>query len=214
MRSWVLLASLALALPLAGCSTGGELPTSDVALGSSSASRTGSANATSATSSGTATGTGTAGPAGGGNATGNGTATGSRNPGNATGNATGNSTGNATGNATWTYDNRTGSLSGTGLFFNTPFTAEERFIVNNGTERLVLNLSVEGDELTLTVHPPGCDEGDCVSEVETADGAALLEFVAPLEGDWSATLSLDGLGPVSSDYTLGIHRLGGNVAQA
>lgn len=148
----------------------------------------------------------------GGDSTGNGTNGTGNNTGN--GNQTGGQTGNQTGNGTgdpsepaacyeWRYDNRTGSVSGTYLLFNSPDEAEESFDVENGTVHLFLNLTVDGDDVTFTVYPPGCEEDACAEEVPVADGSASFGAETPGAGPWRAVVAADpGLGPYSSDYTL------------
>lgn len=130
--------------------------------------------------------------------------------GNGTGNSTGNGTTNGTGQepaATWTLDNRTGTVSGNDLVVTPPPSASETFDVANGTLALALNLSAEGDELTLTARPPGCDAADCELEVQTQSGRARLSQEVPAEGTWTVTLTAQGPGPVSSNYALEIAQL-------
>lgn len=115
--------------------------------------------------------------------------------------------GNASAGLSWSSENRTGTLSGTGAFVNTPFTAEETVRVENGTVRLVLNLSVEGDELTLSLRAPDCEASECAEEVQTSSGRASLDVQRPVEGTWTAVLELEGTGPVEADYTLEIAQL-------
>lgn len=112
--------------------------------------------------------------------------------------------GNASANLTWSSENRTGSIDGTGAFVNTPFEAEETFAVQNGTVQLVLNLTVEGDDVTLSLRAPDCDESECAEEVTTNAGKASLDVQMPDEGTWTAVLQLDGTGPVEAEYTLEI----------
>lgn len=110
---------------------------------------------------------------------------------------------NGTANATseWTYDNRTGSVSGANLLVSGP-SAEEALSVASGVLQMFLNVTASGDELTVVVTPPGCESADCEKEQTTQDGNASLSFSAPPEGSWSVRLAAEGLGPVSSEYAL------------
>lgn len=126
---------------------------------------------------------------------------------NATTNGTTNSTApdNATQLQAWSYDNRTGQVSGVGLLVQQP-EADEPFTVGNAS-RLLLNLSVEGDELTLTVRPPGCMEASCEQTATTSGGSASLAIASPDAGDWRATLTAEGAGPQDAQYELSIGQL-------
>lgn len=172
-----LMAALVLAAALAGCS--GDDGASDV----DSASTSTKTNVGSTTLSGSVS----AGPGGGGA---NGSVDDPR--------------GNASANLTWSSEERTGTVSGTGAVVNTPFTAEEAFTVANGTVQVVLNLTVEGNALTLSLRAPDCKASDCAEEVTTAGGKASFDVQSPAEGTWTAILELEGQGPVESDYTLEI----------
>lgn len=203
MRPALLLAvALGLVLPLAGCA---EDP--DEADTQSDPSTTTSATRSPrATGSSTATATGV----GGGNATGNQTGNGTASPpGNATGDPSGNATGNATGNVTWTYDNRTGRVSGTAIPVLAPsFSKTEAFNVTNGTQRLVLNLTVTGSQVTMTVSPPGCTTSACANTTKTAGGTAQLTYENATAGGWSVKLSVSAtVGSVQADYKLVIAKL-------
>ena len=112
--------------------------------------------------------------------------------------------GNASARTSWSYDNRSGTISGNGAFVNVPFTEEEKFTLQNGTVSLYLNLTAEGHELRVSVRAPGCADEACATEAETQSGSASLSFPNPVEGDYVAVLQLDGVGPVSADYTLEI----------
>jgi hypothetical protein len=73
---------------------------------------------------------------------------------------------------------------------------------------MVLNLTADGHELTLSLCAPDCDASDCAQEVTTQSGSASLAVSKPAEGEWIAVLQLDGTGPVQADYTLEIAQLG------
>lgn len=203
MRPALLLAvALGLVLPLAGCA---QDP--DGADTQSDPSATASATRTPrATGSSTATGTGAQGGNATGNHTGNGTAS---PPGNATNDPSGNATGNSTGRATWTYDNRTGRVSGTAIPVVAPsFSKTEAFNVTNGTQRLVLDLNVTGSQVTMTVTPPGCTTAACANTTKTDGGKAQAVFENATAGAWSVKLAVSGtLGSVQADYKLGIAKL-------
>jgi hypothetical protein len=116
--------------------------------------------------------------------------------------------GNASVNASWSYDNRTGTVSGNGAIVNVPFEEEETFDVAQNSSRLMLNLSVQGHELTLSVRGPDCDDSDCAEkEVTTQGGKATVDLPNPTAGGWTAVLQLEGTGPVEADYTLEIAQL-------
>ena len=206
MKPIFLALALALALPLSGCLAGdGDSDTDDAdTTGSTSGSSTRSTTRTGTTVSAS----GSAGPVSG-NATVGGNTTG-----NQTGNATGNQTGNSTGNATWSYDNRTGTISGTAVpVVAGSFSEEETFTIANGTQKLVLNLTADGRAITMNVQEPDCDDTDCGTEVETAEGKATISFNSPAEGEWTVTLTISGgTGPVTSDYVLSIGTLGNGTA--
>jgi hypothetical protein len=200
----LLTAVLLMVLPLAGCVGGGdddpETQTTGTGTRTTTRTSTGSTNATTTTTVGPG-GNGTVGN-GSGDQTGNAT-------GNATGNSTGNQTGNATGNVTWEYDNRTGTIEGLGVpLLSGSAEAEEVIDVANGTLNLTLNLTGEGDTITVSVTPPGCEEDDCVTEAEAGeDGTASLGFDDPAEGEWTVVLSISGIGELSADYELGVAQL-------
>lgn len=191
----ILLAALALvALPLAGCAEeGGDADTQSTTGTSGTPTRTGTGGSFTTTMTGS--GGNQTGPSG--NATGNGT-----------GNATGNATGNGTGNGTWEYDNRTGTVAGTGIpVFSASFEETETVQVANGTLNLTLNLTSTGDDVTVTVQPPGCEEDDCTVEVEAEGGRADFAYGDPAEGEWSVTMSVSGTGPVEAEYELTVAQL-------
>lgn len=107
----------------------------------------------------------------------------------------------------WTYDNRSGSMSGNALVVTGPEPKLESFTVVNGTQTLTINLSADGDGLVLTLRPPGCDNEDCEVDAGSADAQAPASFDArePEEGDWKAVLRIEGgPGPVASEYDLEI----------
>lgn len=114
----------------------------------------------------------------------------------------GNTTAEANATVT-TYDNRTGSVSGTGTVVGDPDQAEETIEVRNGTVQLWFDLSVEGDDVTMQVRPPGCEDDDCAEDVDVASGEGSFQAEAPAEGDWTVLITADSdVGPYSSDYTL------------
>jgi hypothetical protein len=125
-------------------------------------------------------------------------------------NVTGNGTGNVSGNASagmqdqWTQENRSGSVEGLNLMVNEEPSAEESFVVSNGTDELVLNVSYEGDDLTVTARPPGCESEDCEVEIPTSGGAGSQSFDQPDEGSWMLVLTAEGVGPQESTYDLTI----------
>jgi hypothetical protein len=116
--------------------------------------------------------------------------------------------GNGSAAATWTYDNRTGTISGNGAIVNVPFEEEESFQVAENTSRMFLNLTATGHELTLSLRAPDCAASECAQEVTTQSGSASLEVTKPGEGEWVAVLQLEGTGPVEADYALAIAQLG------
>lgn len=180
MRS-ILLVGLLLAAALAGCSS--DDSTSDV----QSVSTSTKTNAGNTTVSGSV----------------------SIGPGGAAGNGSVNDpNGNASAATAWSYDNRTGTISGNGAIVNVPFTKEEEFTVRDGAARLLLNLTVEGNDLTLKLRSPDCTSEDCVEEAKSTAGKASFDVNAPPEGQWLATLELEGTGPVQAEYTLEIAQLG------
>ena len=180
MRTF-LMAGLLLALALAGCSGGGD--SSDTQSVSTS-TQTGAGNTT-------VSGSVSAGPGG------------------AAGNASVNGTsGNASAATSWSHDNRTGSISGNGAIVNVPFTKDESFTVRDGVSRLLLNLTVEGNELTMKLRSPDCSSDDCAEQAQTSSGQASLDVSRPGPGEWLVTLELTGTGPVQSDYTLEIAQQG------
>lgn len=136
--------------------------------------------------------------------------------GNFSGNASiGNGTGNGTGNETGTTrENRTGSISGANLIVANQATAEEVFTVENGTATLLLNLTVEGDDVEMTVIPPGCEDSSCEQTAATSDGNASLTVDAPDEGEWTVELAGQGTGFSSADYNLEIVLVAGTTATA
>lgn len=104
-----------------------------------------------------------------------------------------------------TYDNRTGSVSGTGTVVGEPDQAEETVQVRNGTLQLRFDLSVEGDDVTMQVRPPGCEDDDCAEDVDVAGGEGSFQAEAPAQGTWTVLITGDsGIGPYSSDYTLAV----------
>lgn len=125
---------------------------------------------------------------------------------NASGNYSG-PAGNASASTAWSYDNRTGTISGNGAFVNVPFTKEEKFTLSNGTVSLYLNLTAEGHELKIAVRAPGCASDDCATTASTSNGKASVNLPDPEQGDYVAVIELDGVGPVSADYTLEIAKL-------
>lgn len=129
-------------------------------------------------------------------------------PGGAAGNGSVNDPrGNASAATSWSYDNRSGTISGNGAVVNVPFTKEESFTVENGTAKLVLNLTVEGHDLTLSLRAPDCGAAECAEEVKSQSGTASIAMNDPMEGDWVAVLELEGTGPVQAEYTLEIAKL-------
>lgn len=116
-----------------------------------------------------------------------------------------NGTGNASAATSWSYDNRTGTLSGNGIpIAGRPIEKEESFTVPGNTSTLFLNLSADGEELTLLVRAPGCDDNDCAEETTTQAGKASVRLSDPAGGPYVAVLQLEGTGPVESDYVLEI----------
>ena len=107
----------------------------------------------------------------------------------------------------WSYDNRSGTVSGTGYVVNVPIEKEESFTVADNTSTLFLNLSVVGEDLTMSVRAPDCETEDCAEEVTTQSGEASLQLNDPMAGGWIAVLQLEGNGPVEADYTLEIAHL-------
>lgn len=104
----------------------------------------------------------------------------------------------------WVHDNRTGTVSGTDLVVTDPPSKQESLTVSKGTLMLLLNLTVEGDAMTMSVREPGCTSDDCAQEVQTQSGTATHAVQGPAEGTWTLLLIVPGPGPVSSDYTLEI----------
>lgn len=168
---------LLLAAALAGCS------------GGDGASDTTSVSTQTNLGNTTVSGSGSVGPGGGFNASINGT------------------DGNASVGASWSYDNRTGTISGNGAFVNVPFEEEEAFTLSGDVSRLVLNLSATGNDLTLSLRAPGCEDSACAQEVTTQSGKASMPIDAPEAGDYVAVLQLTGTGPVEADYVLEIATL-------
>lgn len=182
---WMAPLILGLALGLSGCVA------SDAGAGLDGNANTESPSA-SASANATATGTGKPGPS---------SSTNSTAPSNGTGNETGSGTDNAT--TKWTYENRTGTVSGNELIVLHPATKKEAFNVTNGSLTLTLDLATQGSDLSMTVRGADCTQASCEKTVKTASGKANLTFAAPANGTWSATLAIaSGLGPVSSSYKL------------
>lgn len=176
----ILLAGLLLALALAGCSGGDSSDTQSV----STSTQTAIGNTT-------VRGSISAGPDG------------------AAGNASVNGTsGNASAATAWSYDNRSGSISGNGAVVNVPFTKDESFTVRDGVTRLLLNLTAQGNDLTMKLRGPDCASDDCVEQTKTSSGTASMDVAMPGQGEWLVTLELTGTGPVQADYTLEIAQLG------
>lgn len=116
--------------------------------------------------------------------------------------------GNASTQMSWSYDNRTGSISGTGVpVAASSFEEEETFTVGDNVSTLYVNVTSEGGELTLSLREPGCEDDTCAQEAQTVSGAASLQAMAPPSGEWLAVLTLEGTGPVSADYELQIAQL-------
>ena len=115
---------------------------------------------------------------------------------------------NGNASLSWSYDNRTGTLSGNGAVVNVPFTKEESFTVQDAASRLFLNLTATGSDLTMAIRAADCTSDDCVERVKTAGGSASYEANQPGSGDWLVTLELEGTGPVQAEYALEIAQLG------
>jgi hypothetical protein len=177
MRTALMAGLLLSALLLAGCS--GDDNTSDVQ-GVSTSTETNIGNTT-------VSGSVSAGPGG---AQGSGSINGTQ--------------GNASASTSWSYDNRTGTMSGNGAFVNVPITKEEDFSVQDGTVSMYVNVTAEGHELHIAVRAPGCEDNDCATEADTQSGKATMSIPNPTEGDWVVVLELDGVGPMEADYTLEI----------
>lgn len=135
-------------------------------------------------------------------------------------NTTYGSDGNDSANQTvrvWSYDNRSGDVSGIGLFVMQP-EANETFTVDDDATQLVLNLSAAGAELTLTLRPPGCDDSACEDSVTTQGGNATLSVPSPDAGAWESILVAEGVGPQEASYEMAIGQLlvvpAGNATQA
>lgn len=122
------------------------------------------------------------------------------------------------GDATWTYDNRTGTVSGTNAIVTSSGSAEETFNVDPNTLKLALNLSAEGGELEMCLTQPGGNESggnesgntsqeSCDETVTTEDGNASFTAESPTEGEWKATLRPAEPGHHSIDYELAIAQL-------
>jgi hypothetical protein len=116
-----------------------------------------------------------------------------------------NGTTNRTTAATWTTETRHGNVSGLALIGSGP-SQTESFTVANGTLRMVLNLTVQGDDLTLSLRAPGCTSAACAKEVTTSGGSASMAVDNPPQGGWEAHLqpTASKVGPVQSSYTLTI----------
>lgn len=115
---------------------------------------------------------------------------------------------------TWTYDNRTGSVSGTNAIVHSEGSEQEEFTVEPNALKLGLNLSAEGGELEMCVSGPSGNESDngsgeqsCDETVTTEDGNATFAAEAPEEGDWTVTLRPAETGRHSIDYELVIAQL-------
>ena len=108
----------------------------------------------------------------------------------------------------WSYDNRTGTVQGTGVpMASDSFETDESINVANGTRKLLVNLTVEGNDVTLSLRAPDCDAADCAEEVQTQGGQAALAIDTPLEGVWTAVITVEGNGPLRADYTMEIAQL-------
>jgi hypothetical protein len=115
--------------------------------------------------------------------------------------------GNQTTNTTlaWSYDNRTGTVSGTALLLIGSSSKDETFAVENGTALLFLNFTVQGSAVDVEITPPGCDDDACRISVDVSSGAATYTTDDPVEGSWTVTFSsTTTIGPYSTDYALAI----------
>lgn len=105
----------------------------------------------------------------------------------------------------WSYDNRSGTVSGTGTVVNVPITKDESFTVSNGTAQLVVNVTAQGHAVTVSLRPPDCEETACAAEsAELENEQASFTAMKPDEGAWTVSFELEGVGPVEADYTLSI----------
>jgi hypothetical protein len=179
-KSILLVSGLLLAAALAGCS--GDDGKSDTSFSTSTQTNVGNA---------TFSGSVSVGPGGG----------------NASASVNG-TQGNASTQASWTYDNRTGSISGTGVpVAGQPIEKEESFTVGDNVSTVYVNVTSEGGELTLSLREPGCEDSECAEEAQTASGVASMQVATPSAGQWILVLTLEGSGPVSADYELQIAQL-------
>lgn len=106
----------------------------------------------------------------------------------------------------WTYENRSGTVSGE----NTPLTtanATETIDVTEGAKQLTLNLSAEGGELDVCIRSPDESGDSCTAEEQTQEGNASWSTEAPAGGEWTVELTAQGTGPQSVDYELVVGQL-------
>lgn len=106
----------------------------------------------------------------------------------------------------WTYENRSGTVSGE----NTPLTtanATEEINVTEGTKELTLNLSAEGGELDVCIRSPDESQDSCTAEEQTQEGNASWSTESPAGGEWTVELTAQGTGPQEVDYEMVIGKL-------
>lgn len=120
--------------------------------------------------------------------------------------------GNQTGNETrWSYDNRTGTVSGTNAVA-TEASSSESFNVSEDARELQLDLSAEGGELDVCIQAPDGgneseEESECAAEESTQDGNLTWSTSSPAHGGWTIEMTAQGVGPQSVDYELVIGQL-------